>query len=126
MLELEQEFSGTVIKKKLSAPRKYSTYCSCDSCSNSCHVIQNYSNSLCLGLSSGPRMAEEDSEDDNDSDVDEPGKNDQFQEEDFKIDPKDESAFNAFMNTNIAPRKTLADLVRALTIILKFRFSIFT
>ena len=24
MLELEQEFSGTVIKKKLSGPRKYS------------------------------------------------------------------------------------------------------
>ena len=66
------------------------------------------------GLSSGPKLAEDDSDEDNDSDVDkQQGKNEQFQEEDFKIDPRDESAFNAFMNTNVEPRKTLADLVWA-------------
>ena len=32
-------------------------------------------------------------------------------EEEIKIDPRDETAFNAFMNTTVGPRKTLADLV---------------
>ena len=55
---------------------------------------------------------DDDDSDDNDnaSDIKDRGRKDD-QLEDFQIDPKDESAFNAFMNTNPAPRKTLADLV---------------
>ncbi len=75
------------------------------------------------GLSSGPKLADDDSDDDVDSDADEQhGKNEQFQEEDFKIDPRDESAFNAFMNTNVEPRKTLADLVNNLIAFTKFTY----
>jgi hypothetical protein len=56
-------------------------------------------------------MSDDESDDEDLSDVEEkPGKNDNL-EEDFKIDPRDETAFNAFMNTNVEPRKTLADLV---------------
>ena len=54
----------------------------------------------------------DDSEDE--SDVEE-GQNEiqpEHFEEEIKIDPRDETAFNAFMNTAVGPRKTLADLVR--------------
>ena len=54
----------------------------------------------------------DDSEDE--SDVEE-GQNEiqpEHFEEEIKIDPRDETAFNAFMNTTVGPRKTLADLVR--------------
>ena len=60
-------------------------------------------------------MSDDESEDEDLSDTEvQPSKNENF-EEDFKIDPRDETAFNAFMNTNVEPRKTLADLVKYLT-----------
>ena len=66
-------------------------------------------------MSAGRRMSDDESEDEDLSDTEvQPSKNENF-EEDFKIDPRDETAFNAFMNTNVEPRKTLADLVKYLT-----------
>ena len=60
-------------------------------------------------LASAGRVSDDESDDDDDvSDVED---RQGTYEEDFQIDPKDETAFNAFMNTDSAPRKTLADLV---------------
>jgi hypothetical protein len=61
-------------------------------------------------LSTVPHDSDED-DDLSDEDVDEPLRRGDDHEEDFEIDPKDERAFNAFMNSSLEPRKTLADLV---------------
>lgn len=67
--------------------------------------------SLVLELTIGRRaMSDDESDDDDDDDIETQSRKDD-QLEDFQIDPKDESAFNAFMSTNSGPRKTLADLV---------------
>ena len=69
-------------------------------------------------LASAGRVSDDESDDDDDvSDVED---RQGTYEEDFQIDPKDETAFNAYMNTDSAPRKTLADLVIILKLFLSF------